>query len=76
MIEAFAERAGLDFSVNTVINSRREAAHIVAGDFRVAHAEAVRRAVEVYRTEIPDDLRNGVDLVIVNGYPLVADPVL
>jgi len=75
VIEAFAERAGLTFSINTVINSRREIAAIVAGDFRDAHAEAVRRAVEVYRTEIPEDLRRNADIVIVNGYPLDADPV-
>jgi nickel-dependent lactate racemase len=75
VIEAFAERVGLAFSVNTVINSRREVAAIVAGDFRLAHAEAVRRAVDVYRTEIPQDLRRSADIVIVNGYPLDADPV-
>jgi len=75
VIEAFAERAGLAFSVNTVINSRRQVAAIVAGDFRAAHAEAVTRAVEVYRTEVPDELRQTADIVIANGYPLDADPV-
>ncbi|HCL27582.1 MAG TPA: hypothetical protein DIC52_03990 [Candidatus Latescibacteria bacterium] len=75
VIEEFAQRAGLDFSVNTVINSRREVAHIVAGDFRDAYTEGVRRAVEVYRTPIPQQLREQTDLVIVNGYPLDADPV-
>jgi nickel-dependent lactate racemase len=75
VIEAFAERAGLDFSINTVINSQRQIAHIVAGDLRLAHAEAVRRAQQVYRTEIPADLRREAQTVIVNGYPLDADPV-
>jgi nickel-dependent lactate racemase len=75
VIEDFAERAGLDFSVNTVINSRREVAAVVAGDFRVAHAAAVQKAVQVYHTEIPEQIRQDADIVIVNGYPLDADPV-
>ncbi len=75
VIEAFAERSGLAFSINTVVNSRREIAAVVAGDIRGAHAEAVRRAVEIYRTEISEDLRQNADIVIVNGYPLDADPV-
>lgn len=75
VIEAFAERAGLNFSINTVVNSRREVAAVVAGEFRQAHAGAVRRAIEVYRTEIPDDVRQGADIVVANGYPLDADPV-
>ncbi|MBT6149064.1 MAG: DUF2088 domain-containing protein, partial [Gemmatimonadetes bacterium] len=75
VIEAFAERAGLAFSINTVVNTSREIAAIVAGDLRVAHTEAVRRAVQIYQTPIPDDLRRHADIVIVNGYPLDADPV-
>lgn len=75
VIEGFAERAGLDFSVNTVVNSRREIAAVVAGDFRVAHAAAVQEAVKVYHTRIPQELRQQADIVIVNGYPLDADPV-
>ncbi|MFP6589657.1 MAG: lactate racemase domain-containing protein [Candidatus Latescibacterota bacterium] len=75
VIESFADRAGLAFSVNTVINSRRELAAIVAGNSRLAHAQAVLRAGEVYRTEIPQELRQSAEIVIVNGYPLDADPV-
>lgn len=75
VIEDFAERAGLTFSVNTVINSKRQIAAIVAGDHRTAHSAAVERARQVYATPIPPDLRDSTDLVIANGYPLDADPV-
>lgn len=75
VIEAFAERAGLGFSINAVVNTQRQVAALVAGDFRAAHAEAVRHAIEIYRTEIPDEVRQGADIVVANGYPLDADPV-
>ena len=75
VIEAFAERAGLGFSVNVVVNSRRQIAAVAAGEPAAAHAAAVERARRIYRTEIPEELRRQADLVIANAYPLDADPV-
>ena len=75
VIEAFAERAGLDFSVNVVVNSRRQVAAVAAGGARAAHAAAVERARRICRTEVPEELRREADLVIANSYPLDADPV-
>ena len=75
VIEAFARRAGLDFSVNVVVNSRREVAAVAAGEPGGAHAAAVEQARRIYRTEIPEELRREADLVIANAYPLDADPV-
>ena len=75
VIEAFAERAGLDFSVNVVVNSRRQVAAVSVGEPRAAHAAAVEQARRIYRTEIPEELRREAGLVIANSYPLDADPV-
>lgn len=75
VVEAFAERAGLDFSINTVVNSRREIAALVAGDPVEAHAAAVEHAQRVFRTEIPEALRRSAEIVLANGYPMDADPV-
>ncbi|MEE2658454.1 MAG: lactate racemase domain-containing protein [Candidatus Latescibacterota bacterium] len=75
VIAAFAERVGLGFSINTVINSRREIAGVHAGHFVKAHARAVDQARKVFDTPIPEDLRQQAELLIVNGYPLDADPV-
>ena len=75
VIDAFAERAGLDYSVNVVVNSRRQIAAVCAGEARAAHAAAVEQARRIYRTEIPEELRREAGLVIANSYPLDADPV-
>ena len=75
VIEAFAGRAGLGFSVNVVVNSRRQIAAVTAGEPGGAHAGAVEQARRIYRTEIPEELRREADLVIANAYPLDADPV-
>ena len=50
-----------------MVSEGRELAAIVAGNSRLAHAQAVLRAVEVYRTEIPQELRQSAEIVIVNG---------
>ena len=75
VIDAFAERAGLEFSVNVVVNSRRRIAAVAAGEAKAAHAAAVEQARRIYRTEIPEELRREAGLVIANSYPLDADPV-
>jgi hypothetical protein len=75
LIEAFAARAGLDFSINTIVNSRREITGLFAGSHVDAHRRAVEHAKTTYRTVIPESLRESADIVIANGYPMDADPV-
>ena len=52
LIEAFASRAGLDFSINTVLNTRRQIAGLFAGSHIDAHRRAVEHARSIYRTPI------------------------
>ena len=75
LIEAFAARAGLDFSINTIVNTRREITGLFAGSHVDAHRRAVEHAKATYRTVIPESLRKSADIVIANGYPMDADPV-
>ncbi|MED5415493.1 MAG: lactate racemase domain-containing protein [Candidatus Latescibacterota bacterium] len=75
LIEAFASRAGLDFSINTVVNTRREVTGLFAGSHIDAHRRAVEHAYKVYQTIVSADVRQNADIVIVNGYPMDADPV-
>jgi nickel-dependent lactate racemase len=71
-MEEAARTLGLDFIVNVVINQRREAAGIVAGDLQGAHARGMELARDIYTTELPND---PIDLVVANAYPYDADPV-
>lgn len=75
LIEAFASRAGLDFSINTVLNTRREISGLFAGSHIDAHRRAVEYARRIYRTPISSEIRQATEIVIVNGYPMDADPV-
>ncbi len=75
LIEAFAARAGLDFSINTIVNTRREITGLFAGSHIDAHRRAVEHARAIYRTPIREEVRKSADIVIVNGYPMDADPV-
>lgn len=73
--EEAARLLGLDVIVNAVINCRREIAGLFVGDFIGAHRAGARFALEVYGTEIPDDLRHNADVVVTNCYPLDSDPI-
>lgn len=73
--EAAARMLGLDVVVNAVINGRREIAGLFVGDFIQAQRTGARFALQIYGTEIPEDLRREVDLVVVNAYPLDSDPI-
>lgn len=64
-IEEIALRAGLDMTINAVINSRRDIAGVFAGQPIEAHQEAVALARQVYATDLP---RN-VDIGVFNAYP-------
>jgi nickel-dependent lactate racemase len=64
-IDEAADLAGLDFSVNVLVNQRGEAAAVVAGELGRSHARAVDLAGEWYATNPrPRDL----DVVISNAF--------
>lgn len=73
--EDVARVLGLNAVVNLVINSRREVAGVFVGDFVQAHRQGARFAQQTYSTEIPDAIRREADLVVINCYPLDADPI-
>jgi nickel-dependent lactate racemase len=73
--EAAARALGLDLVVNTVINSRRQMAALFVGDFVKAQRAGAHFAQDIFGTEIPESLRSGADLVVVNAYPLDSDPI-
>jgi nickel-dependent lactate racemase len=64
MIEA-ARLAKVDFSVQIVMNNKRKACDVFAGDIAEAHHAAVRMANKHYRTPTFQN----ADIVIANGYP-------
>ena len=64
-MEEIARMAGLNFSINGVINSRRELAGLFAGDLVQAHRAAVGLARQAYATEPPPL----ADAVVFNAYP-------
>ena len=64
-IDETARKAGLDFIVNAVVNSKRDLAGVFAGDVIKAHREGVKLAWRIYATKVPKDL----DVAILNAYP-------
>jgi len=66
MIEA-AEMVGIDFMVNTVVNSKNKVIKVVAGDFREAH----QQGVEFYKQFAQVEIKDLADIVITStGFPL------
>jgi nickel-dependent lactate racemase len=63
-IEEIARMAGLDFSVNAVMNLHRDTIGLFAGDLVEAHREAVKLARKVYTTPVPE----AADVVVSNAY--------
>jgi lactate racemase len=53
-MEDFAEKIGLNFIVNTVLDRQGRVVRVVAGHFRDAHREGVEKAKEVYGVPIPE----------------------
>lgn len=64
-MEESARLAGLDFTVQLLINGRREIIGVYAGDVVDAFRPAVHDANVRYETKLARD----VDVVITNGYP-------
>jgi nickel-dependent lactate racemase len=64
-MEDIVRRAGLDFSINAVVNSKRQIAGLFAGDAVAAHRAGVHMSRHVYETTVSGDL----DVGIFNAYP-------
>ena len=50
----FAQKIGLDFIVNTILNRHGQLIHVVAGDFIDAHRVGVEKSRGVYGLSIPE----------------------
>jgi len=64
-MEEIAEKAGLDFSINVLLNRNRDIGHIFCGHRVIAHQEAVKAAKKYYGIKPI----NGADIIIANAYP-------
>lgn len=64
-MEAVADQVNLKFIVNTILDRHAQIVDIVAGDFRLAFREGVKRAREVYSAEIS----GYADIVLASAYP-------
>lgn len=64
-IEEIAQRVGLDFTVNVLLNERRDISHIFCGDMILSHNEGVMTSHKVYRVKPVID----ADIVVANVYP-------
>jgi len=68
-MEDFARVTGLDFIVNTVLNSRGQLVRAVAGHFVAAHREGVKWAKSVYGVPFG----NKADITLSSTYPIDFD---
>ena len=64
-MEAIAEKCGVDFIINVVMNDHLRVAEAFTGHFVKAHREACDCAKSYYRTK----LIPGADIVVLNAYP-------
>jgi len=64
-MEEVARKVGLDFIVNTVLNTKGEIVKVVAGDFIEAHREGIKEARKIYGVEIPSK----AEIVLCDSYP-------
>lgn len=63
-MEEVASMAGLDFSINALVNMQRETVGLFAGDPVQAHRKGVETARKIYATRTP----NPADIVVANAY--------
>ena len=68
-IEDVAERIGLDFIVNAVLNCDAKICGVFAGHFVKAHREGVKLAEQVYKVDIPKK----ADVVLASSFPQNVD---
>ena len=64
--ERVARHVGVQFSINVVVNSRREIAGLFAGDIEAAHRRAAAFARQIYATTLP---AAPLDVAVCNVYP-------
>jgi lactate racemase len=64
-IDSMARKAGLNFIVNVILDSRGMIVGSVAGDMVAAHREGCKIACEVYSVHIPEEY----DIVIADSFP-------
>lgn len=69
MMENWVDSIGLDFIINTILNSKLEVADIVAGHYVDAHREGVRRGKKVMGTKVTER----ADVMIASSYPADQD---
>lgn len=63
-MEEIARMAGLDFSINALVNMKRDTIGLFCGDLVEAQREGVKMGRQVYATESPGD----GDIVVANAY--------
>lgn len=73
--EAFASMLPPIYDINVIVNSRREISGVFAGNYKDSFIKARDFAKEIYRTPIGMNKKKEYDIVVVNEYPLDADPV-
>ena len=64
-IEDIADKVGLDFSVNVIMNEIGDIAGVFAGHYRDAHRKTMEVAKEAYKTELSRDN----DILFLNSFP-------
>lgn len=64
-IEDAVELIGVDYIVNTLVNTQGEVIDLVAGDTLLAYGEGIRKAMEIYRTSSPE---GGFDICVSNAH--------
>ena len=65
-MEGAVRQIGLDWTVNVVVNSAREAAGVFAGDMVEAHRAAAAAAARIGLTPPPPSL---LDAIVLNAFP-------
>ena len=65
-MEQAVRTIGLHWTLNVVVNSARDTAHVVAGDMVEAHRAAAALASQVGRTPVPSE---PLDALVLNAYP-------
>ncbi|MCD6232052.1 nickel-dependent lactate racemase [Candidatus Aerophobetes bacterium] len=68
-MEKVAKIAGLNFIINTVLNSKGEIVEVVGGDPVKAHRKGVEVAKKIYERKIPEL----ADILILSAYPVDID---
>ncbi len=63
-MEEIARMAGLDVSVNALVNLYRDTVALFVGDVVDTHRAGVKLAPKIYRTEVPGE----ADIVVANAY--------